>query len=75
MVRCKFRCVSKTFNSNGYHVKMEPVVYGSPENEEFFRYTPFGVLEIGTINDEAAKEFTPGKEYLLDISLASPEVD
>ena len=70
MVRCKFKCESKTITENGAEIKMVPVTYGSKENDEFFKYTPYGEIKIGTINKEAAEQFQPGKEYFIDISLA-----
>ena len=69
-VRCKFRCESKTENENGFRISMRPVTCGSPENADFFKRTPFGQLEMGTINEKAAKQFVPGKEYYIDITEA-----
>lgn len=71
-VRCKFKCVSKTPYSDtaAAAVKFLAVTSGSPENEKFFKWTPNGSLDIGTINEEAAAEFEPGKEYYLDITPA-----
>ncbi len=69
-VRAKFKCESKTLTVNGAQVTLVPVTTGSKENEEFFKYTPYGKLEVGIINVEAAKQFEPGKEYYIDISLA-----
>jgi len=68
MVRCKFKCTQKVENTNGFQVTLEPVTSGSSENESFFKWTPWGKLEFGTINDEAAKQFEIGKEYYIDIS-------
>ena len=66
-VRCKFRCEVKTQTIYGFSVKMVPVTDGSPENKEFFRYTPSGSLDIGTINEESAEKFQVGREYYIDI--------
>lgn len=68
MVRCKFVCVSKTETKDGFTVSFQPVTCGSEENEKFFKYTPFGKMEFGTINPESAKKLIPGKEYFIDIS-------
>lgn len=70
MVRCKFRCESKTQYANGYEVKFTPVTHGSPENESFFKWTPSGEMRFGTLNEESAAQFEPGKEYYIDISPA-----
>lgn len=49
---------------------LHPVVSGSEENKEFYKYTPSGQIELGTINAEAAKQFELGKEFYVDFSLA-----
>lgn len=68
MVRAKFRCESKTQYANGQTLKFLPVTCGSAENEKFFKWTPSGLIEIGTINNEAAEQFIPGKEYYVDFA-------
>jgi len=73
MVRAKFRCISKTQTRDGHSVMLEPVTCGGEENEKFFKYTPWGKLEFGTINSFAAEQLTPGKEYYIDISIAEKE--
>lgn len=75
MVRSKFKCESKTITADGATVKLSPVIGGSKENENFFKYTPYGNIEIGVLNDSAkgfsvAAEFEPGKEYFVDFSKA-----
>lgn len=70
MIRCKFRCTQKVEKENGFQVAFEPVTTGSNENEAFFKWTPWGKMEFGTINEDAAKQFLVGKEYYIDISLA-----
>lgn len=64
-VRAKFVCKSKDDNGN---VRLEAVVGGSEENDEFFKNTPSGSLVINTLNDEALEEFEEGAEYYLDFS-------
>ena len=49
---------------------MEPVYCGSKENDEFFKWTPYGQFEIGTINLNASEQFCEGQEYYIDISQA-----
>jgi len=69
MVRCKFVCTEKNEQPDGgANIKMLPVTCGSEENEKFFQYTPWGELNFGTINPEAAKQIEQGKEYYIDIS-------
>lgn len=68
MVRCKFKCDSKTVDGNGdAQISMSPVYTGSPENEQFFRYTPSGSFQFGTVNKAAADQIEEGKEYYIDI--------
>lgn len=66
MVRAKFKCVEKTQTEMGEKIKLTPVTGGSKENENFFKWTPYGSIEIGTINEDAAKEFEVSKEYFVD---------
>ncbi|AOY88635.1 hypothetical protein BKP64_10895 [Marinobacter salinus] len=69
-VRAKFKVESVTKFDNGNSVKLSPVTSGSEENESFFHYTPFGTIEIGTINENAAADFTPGAEFYVDFTKA-----
>ena len=73
-VRCKFRCQSMTkrleygdTSKPVWDFDMYAVTDGSPENKEFFKYTPSGSLKVTTINMEA---FEVGKEYYIDITPA-----
>ncbi len=74
-VRCKFNCVSKKEVETGFIIEMQPVTCGSKENEEFFKYTPYGRMEFGTVNHEAAKQIEVGKEYFIDITAAQEEAE
>ncbi len=66
MVRAKFYVEEKTQVSTGYRVKMLAVYAGTEENDKYFEATPYGSLEIGIFNEEAAKHFEVGKYYYLD---------
>ncbi len=44
----------------------------SHEDSEFFKHTPWGKLEFGTINAKAAERLIPGQDYFIDIT---PVVD
>lgn len=68
MTRSKFKCISVTNLEYGNSVKLEPVTCGSEENEKFFDMTPFGQIEMGTVNPSV--KFEPGKEYYVDFSEA-----
>ena len=69
--RCKFRCdrVGKTKDAESflYEAHFFAVYTGSKENEEFFKYTPSGSLNIGVYKKDI---FEPGKEYYIDITEA-----
>ena len=62
MVRAKFKCDKKIANCEGFQIFMSPVINGSPENEEFYKYTPGGQLSLGTVNPKAAEQIVEGKE-------------
>jgi hypothetical protein len=57
----------------GTVVEMLPVTSGSAENEQFYKWTPGGKLELATVNDEAAKQFEVGKEYYIDFTPANEQ--
>ncbi|MEZ7524022.1 hypothetical protein [Burkholderia vietnamiensis] len=51
-----------------HEVTLMPVTGGSPENETFYAATPCGQIQLGTINDEAAKHFQLGAEVYVDFT-------
>lgn len=70
-VRAKFKVHMKNdTEGSGTTVYLVPVVGGSSENEQFYKYTPGGQIQLSTINDGAAAEFEVGKEYYVDFLLA-----
>lgn len=71
-VRAKMRCenVESSADGIGGTVTLRPVVDGSPENKEFYRYTPSGQLVLSTINDAALVQFEEGKEFYVDVTPA-----
>jgi hypothetical protein len=75
-VRMKMRCDAVEKNDEGCGtVRLYPVIGNSPENAEFFRWTPSGQLVMSTVNANAVSKFTVGEEYYVDISPAAvPEV-
>lgn len=68
-VRAKFECTKVDKNEEGQTVKFSAVVSGSPENESFFKFTPFGEIELGIVNNDI--QFEVGKEYYLDFTEAN----
>lgn len=75
VVRCKFKCVSKTERQHWNHAKggklfdyaFDAVTDGSEENRAFFEATPNGALRVGSVVDGS---FEVGAEYYLDLSVA-----
>lgn len=69
-VRAKFKVEEVTFTKDGGRIILLPVTSGSPENDEFFKWTPYGKIEIGTINAEAIKQFNPCDQFYVDFTKA-----
>ena len=75
-VRCKVLCteVAHSAYKNGstlekqFKARFTPVYGDSPENKEFFKYTPSGSIELGTIREHL---FEAGKEYYVDFTPAA----
>lgn len=66
-VRAKFKCESVADSQDdSTTIRLTAVVDGSEENKKFFKWTPNGSITIGTVNEEAAKQFEVGKEYYVD---------
>lgn len=69
-VRAKFKVTEVSQTEYGERIKLSPVTGGSPENESFFKWTPSGSIEMGTINTDAAKAFEVGKSFYVDFTTA-----
>ena len=68
--RCKFKCESVKHDVNGGSVVLVPVTSTNPENSLFFKWTPHGKFEMGTINKDVIAMFVPGEDYYIDITPA-----
>ena len=55
-------------------LEFAPVTQGSEENKTFWKYTPTGKIELGTINRNVVKALDLGKEYYVYITDVKPEV-
>lgn len=66
-VRAKFKCTEKTPDGK---ISMETVYDPDPQSENglFFKWTPYGQLSMGTVNENALAQFEVGKEYYLDFT-------
>ncbi len=70
-VRAKFTVDSVLATaSNGHTVTLSPVTTGSEENKQFYKWTPGGTIVLSTVNQDAAAQFIPGKQYYIDFTLA-----
>lgn len=73
-VRAKFKCVSITRTKSGTEemqtIALSPVTGGSEENKSFWKWTPSGRIELGTINKEAGDSFELDKTYYIDFTPA-----
>lgn len=73
MVRAKFKVTSIEKQPENDHgtVKLSPVIGGSSENDEFYRWTPSGSIELSTINETALAQFEEGKEFFVGFTPAT----
>ena len=66
-VRAKFKVMSVTESEGGLKsARLHPVTSGSPENSEFYKWTPGGSIDLSTMNPAAADQFVPGREFYVD---------
>jgi hypothetical protein len=67
-VLAKFKCEANNQGS----VTLRAVYDPNPESENgrFFQYTPSGMITLSTVNEFAAKQFVPGKEYFVTFETA-----
>jgi len=47
-------------------IRLAPVSGTSEENKQFFRWTPAGTIDLGTVNPEVAKQMHIGDEFYVD---------
>lgn len=70
-VRLKFHCWDKqSYLDESYSIQMQPCYSDSPENKEFFKATPGGILSFSCVNPAAAAQIEKGKSYYIDITPA-----
>jgi hypothetical protein len=55
---------------HGHEVEFTPVTGGSPENDSFFKWTPYGSIRLGVLNDAVIEGLEPGKTYYVRITEA-----
>lgn len=72
-VRAKFFVRSKEEYAepkNCGTVKMVPVMNGSEENKQFYKWTPSGEIVLMTVNEMAFAGFKLGASYYVDFTEA-----
>lgn len=76
-VRAKFHVLSREEVSSGnpekpgvFNVTLDPVRDGSPENADFYAWTPSGKIVLQTINPSAAAVFKPGTDIFVTFTPA-----
>ena len=71
-MRAKYYVESVTKTAfNTEIIKLSAVINGTPEDNTFHKYTPFGVMEITISNPVLLNTFEPKQKYYLDFTLAS----
>lgn len=79
--RAKFTLISKVASAEDANgdisasLSFEAVIDGSPENKEFWKWTPAGQINIHIDNPEALKMFDEGEEYYVDFTKAEKIVE
>jgi hypothetical protein len=69
VTRLKMNCnFVKVHESGDKEISLSPVIEGSTENKEFFKFTPGGRLDFYCVNPEIQIE--QGKAYYVDITPA-----
>lgn len=68
VVLTKFVCTVNKETEDGNEVRLEAVTCGSKENDSFFNYTPYGLIDLGVVNPNAANSFKEGTEYYVTFS-------
>lgn len=74
MVRAKFKVRNMVHSQDGIEINLDPVTHGSPENEQFYKFTPYGSIQLGVVNEDASSKFSPGQEFYVDFTPVAPEL-
>lgn len=69
-VRAKFKVERNTPRGDSADISLRAVTSGSPENEQFFSYTPSGQVTLVVKNPGASDQFVEGKEFYVDFTPA-----
>lgn len=74
-VIAKFRVTEKMENTlgkpeDGHYITLVPVIGGSKENDEFYKWTPGGAISLGTVNPAASAAFVENAQYYVTFEAA-----
>lgn len=74
-VIAKFRVTEKRENTpgkpeEGHYITLVPVIGGSKENDEFYKWTPGGAISLGTVNPAASAAFVENAQYYVTFEAA-----
>lgn len=69
-VRAKFIVTEKAFYSGSGKLVLFSVTSGSPENDEFFKWTPGGQIELHVVSHETLNLFGIDDEFYVDFTPA-----
>jgi hypothetical protein len=71
-VRAKFTVAEcrEEPGDNGYSLTLSAVIGNTVENEEFFKHTPYGEINMGVVAKDTAALFEPGTEFYVDFTPA-----
>lgn len=81
-VRAKFYVSEVKQSKNNYGgqngellttIKLLPVSGTSEENKAFFRWSPAGTIDLGTLNPAVVAQMHIGDEFYVDFTPATPE--
>lgn len=53
-------------------IKLQPVTGNNEENRQFFRWTPAGFIDLGTVNAAVVEQFHIGDEFYIDFTPVNP---
>ena len=71
VMRAKYKVDSVTKTDNASEIiKLSAVTNGTPEDNTFHKYTPYGNMDITITNPVLLGVIEPGQKYYLDFTLA-----
>ena len=69
-MRAKFSCTSIVGGADSSEIRFIPVISGSDENRDFFRWTPGGSIYLAVVSPGTAAQIKVGHDYYVDFTEA-----